>query len=381
MERRSTRPRATLLPTVPIKMPRRDARSSHDWRGAGAEADANGAHDASSSATPFEQVRQQIDAAMAQLRLDLESVVDGSKHKIRWLVTQQSEIADTYKTIICEAIDAVPTEALTNCTVDAAVDYLLNIPILYPRVTTQAYSSNFDVWYHKVDLFVPLSFVLTGESWPVDEERERQWARADGTVSVEDSNHPWSNDDEDASDDDGGDASEDESEDESEDASEDASDESYVHPFHPVAIKKGALFEWMDKMEIELVSRGYRGTVDRRELIWTLTEWKLFTGGDYDIPGVHVPDVDDPDNPDEIAWEKVNLLSRSRRLHKRNKGAHENEIVDELDRVAAQRPEVRAQLEYVNLQYTNDLLYLRSATATASECIEWMHPRKPTGGT
>jgi hypothetical protein len=351
----------------PTQKQTRDARSSHDWRGAGADADANGADDASSSATPFEQVRRQVDAAMTQLRLDLESAVDGSKHKIRWLATQQSEIADTYKTIICEAIDAVPTDALTQGTVEAAVDYLLNIPILYPRVTTQAYSSDFDVWYHKVDLFVPLSAVLTGESWPVD-ERERQWARADGTVGVEESNHPWSNDDEDASDDGG-------------DASEDASDkdgESYVHPFHPVAIKRGALFEWMDEMDIELVSRGYRGTVAGRERVWTLTEWELFTGGDDDIPGVEAPDVDDPE---ETPWERVNLLSRSRRLHVRNKGAHENEIVDELDRVAEHRPEVRAQLEYVTLQYTNDLRYRRSETATATEFIAWMHPRKSTGGT
>jgi hypothetical protein len=350
-------------------MKTRDARSSHDWRGAGADADATGADDASSSATPFEQVRRQVDAAMTQLRLDLESAVDGSKHKIRWLATQQSEITDTYKTIICEAIDAVPTEALTKGTVEAAVDYLLNIPILYPRVTTRAYSSDFDVWYHKVDLFVPLSFILTGDSWPVDEERERQWARADGTVSVEESNHPWSNDDEFASDDDGGDASEDAS---------DEDGESYVHPFHPVAIKRGALFEWMDEMDIELVSCGYSGTVAGRERVWTLTEWELFMGGDDEIPGVDAPDVDDPD---EAPWERVNLLSRSRRLHARNKGAHENEIVDELDRVAAHRPEVRAQLEYVNLQYTNDLRYRRSETATATEFIEWMHPRKPTGGT
>ena len=344
----------------------RDARS-HDWRGAGAEADANGADDASPSATPFEHVRRQVDAAMTQLRLDLERAVDGSKHKIRWLATQQSEISDTYKTIICEAIDAVPTEALTQGTVEAAVDYLLNVPILYPRVTTQAYSSDFDVWYHEVDLFVPLSFILTGESWPVD-DRERQWARADGTVSVEENNRQWSNDDdEDASDDGGGDASEDAS---------DKDGESYVHPFHPVAIKRGALFEWMDAIDLELVSRGYRGTVAGRERVWTLTEWELFTGGDDDIPGVDAPEVDDPD---ETPWEKVNLLSRSRRLHSRNKDAHENEIVDLLDRAAANRPEVRAQLEYVNLQYTNDMRYRRSETATATEFIEWMHPRKPTG--
>jgi hypothetical protein len=341
---------------------RQTARSSHDWRGAGADADANGAEDASSSATPFDQVRRQVDEAMTQLRLDLESAIDGSKHKIRWLATQQSEITDTYKTIICEAIDAVPTEALTQGSVDAAVDYLLNIPIIYPRVTTQAYSSDFDVWYHKVDLFVPLSFILTGESWPVD-EHEKQWARADGTVSLDDA----SNDDGDASD--------------GEDASEEASDEegeSYVHPFHPVAIKRGALFEWMDEMDIELDSRGYRGTVAGRERVWTLTEWELFTGGEDDILGVYAPDVDDPD---ETPWERVNLLSRSRRLHARNKDAHENEIVDELDRVAAHRPEVRAQLEYVNLQHTNDLRYRRSETANATEFIEWMHPRKPTGGT
>ena len=356
----------------PMQMQTRDARSSHDWRGAGAGADANGADDASSSVTPFEQVRHQVDAAMTQLRLDLESAVDVSKHKIRWLATQQSEITDTYKTIICEAVDAVPTEVLTNGSVDAAVDYLLNIPILYPRVTTQAYSSDFDIWYHKVDLFVPLSVVLTGESWPVDEERERQWARADGTVSVEDvSNHIWSNDDdEDAGDHDREDASENASEDDREEG------ESYVHPFHPVAIKRGALFEWMHEIDIELVSKGYRGTVAGREMVWTLTEWELFTGGDDAIPGVEAPEVDDPD---EYPWDRVDLLSTSRRLHVRNKGAHENEIVDELDRVAAHRPEVRAQLEYVHLQYTNDLRYRRSETATATEFIEWMHPRK--GGT
>ena len=356
MERRVAR-RTTRRPTAPMKRPRqmqtRDARSSHDWRGAGEGADA------SSSATPFEQVRRQVDAAMTQLRLDMESVVDDSKHKIRWLATQQSEIADTYKTIICEAIDAVPTEALTNGSVDEAVDYLLNIPILYPRVTTQAYSSDFDVWYHKVDLFVPLSVVLTGESWPVD-DRERQWARADGTVSVDDvSDHPWSDDDEDAREDDGEDG------------------ESHVHPFHPFAIKRGALFEWMSALDIELDARGYRGTVAGRERVWTLAEWELFTGGDDAIPGVDAPDVDDPE---EAPWERVNLLSRSRRLHARNKGAHENQIVDELDRMAAHRPEVRAQIEYVSLQYTNDLCYRRSETATATEFIEWMHPRKPTSG-
>ena len=64
-----------------------------------------------------------------------------------------------------------------------------------------------------------------------------------------------------------------------------------------------------------------------RERVWTLTEWELFTGGDDAIPGVDAPEVDDPD---ETPWERVNLLSRSRRLHARNKGAHENEIVDEL---------------------------------------------------
>ena len=349
------------------QMQTRDARSSDDdWRGAGADADANGTDDASSSSvTSFEQVRRQVDAAMTQLRLDMESAVDVSKHKIRWLATQQSDIADAYKTIICEAIDAVPTETLTNGSVDAAVDYLLNIPILYPRVTTQAYSSDFDVWYHKVDLFVPLSVILSGESWPVD-ERERQWARADGTVSVDDVSH-----DGDASDHDGADASEDDGEDDGEDEGE-----SYVHPFHPVAIQRGALFEWMHEMDIELDSRGYRGTVAGRERVWTLTEWELFTGGDDAIPGVDAPEVDDPD---ETPWERVNLLSKSRRLHARNKGAHENEIVDELDRVAAHRPEVRAQLEYVNLQYTNDLRYRRSETATATEFLGWMHPRK--GGT
>ena len=146
--------------------------------------------------------------------------------------------------------------------------------------------------------------------------------------------------------------------------------------FHPVAIKRGALFEWMHEIDIELVSKGYRGTVAGREMVWTLTEWELFTGGDDSIPGVEAPEVDDPD---EYPWDRVDLLSTSRRLHVRNKGAHENEIVDELDRVAAHRPEVRAQLEYVHLQYTNDLRYRRSETATATEFIEWMHPRK--GGT
>jgi hypothetical protein len=171
--------------------------------------------------SPIDGIRRTFDLAVGELRRDVELAVDRVKRKIKWTATQQDAIVGLYKTLICEAVDAVPSSTFLSGTVDI-VDYMLNLAILYPRVTTQAYESEWDVWYQKVDLFVPLRFILTGEAWDVD-VYDRQWARADGKVGVIDAHAQMSDD-----------------------------SDGHVRPFHPVAIERGVLFDCLAKMGISL---------------------------------------------------------------------------------------------------------------------------------
>ena len=71
--------------------------------------------------------RRDYTDAVRELHLDIASAVEVAKNKVKWIATQQAAIADVYKTLICEAVDAVPSDALTSTPVRDAVEHLLAI--------------------------------------------------------------------------------------------------------------------------------------------------------------------------------------------------------------------------------------------------------------
>jgi hypothetical protein len=282
-------------------------------------------------------------------------VVDEMKNELKVHIQSRDVITPVYRTLICEGIDALQTDLLTG-TVQQATDALLDMPIIYPRLTeTVTLDENAtDDWSDELSLTIPLRRILTGEEWrvgPTASRERKQFVDARGGMSrmeVED----LDSDDDDSNWGDDGDHS------------------GAVHPIHPNAIGVGKLFEWMRERDIPFLKGAFRREVslvhanananakagEKKKLVaWTVAEWKV-AKTDTDMSTWRVPD------------EYVDVVREdTKRVFKaRVRGADEANVVAEWEQLLL-RPEVAAQYAYVRH-------ISQEGAGFKTELQGWVHP-------
>jgi hypothetical protein len=331
------------------------------------------------------------------MRERVSDVVDEMKDELKVQIQSQAVITPVYRTLICEGIDALQSDPLKG-TVQQAADELLNMPVIYPRLTETVTLSldpnSTDDWSDELSLTIPLRRILSGEEWrvgPTTSSASRegmQFVDARGGMSRMETTEPHrafhrefaglDSDDEPEYGDDGDHAG-------------------AVFRIHPGAIGVGKLFEWMRKRDIPFRKAAFRRDVSlalnprtqlyaerraegrceltgeircehahcanarasasekkKRVVAWTVAEWEVAKHGMDTSTWI-------PDEYVDVVHE-----DKKRVFKARLRGADEGKVVAEWEQLLL-RPEVAAQYAYVRH-------ISQEGAGFKTELQEWVHP-------